>query len=182
MSNDRFNELAFRKYESALIAFAANYPSATEVDPAPFAVETFAARIRDAVRGYRDNRWQSALDYDSFLQKWAVTQVIRKGQTVLLQPKTVAGASAVSVVNPPAQFGSDITSAFAPPPSRQGLVVTQPNLNIVRALMLLHSEHVLVQPTKVDNISPELMKYLQDQNEFDTIGIAFPTPTSCIFV
>jgi hypothetical protein len=100
---------------------------------------------------------------------------------VLLQPKTVAGASAVSVVNPPAQFDSGLTSSLAQP-ARSGLVVTQPNLNIVRALMLLHSEHVLVQPTKVDNLSPELMEYLQTQDEFDTIGIAFPTPNSCVFV
>lgn len=171
----RFGEQAFRRYEPYLVALIAQWPTPLEVNPAPYSVETFAARIRDAARGFVSNGWYSEyVKLEDFKDKWSLTEVkISKAGTVILFPRIVqtGGILAKDPLTSQGQLGS-VTTA-------KGLVVSNPDLNIIRALLLLHEKAVLTTPTKVENLTPELVIYLTTQEEFLQVGISITSATTC---
>ena len=65
----RFRESSFRDYERPIFAAMNTAPVAYKINPALVnkAQVTFACRLRDAMKSYKDNNWSSILDREKFL-------------------------------------------------------------------------------------------------------------------
>ncbi len=57
----RLREPAFRRFENVIGAIVDSWPEPICFDAVPLSVETFSARLRDAMRSYHENNWESTL-------------------------------------------------------------------------------------------------------------------------
>lgn len=64
----RFRESSFRDFEPFINNIVEAYPNAVKADPSLFkkAQVTFACRLRDAIKSYKDNHWISYINRDKF--------------------------------------------------------------------------------------------------------------------
>lgn len=69
MIPSRLSEKAFRFYELPIRSIVCSWPGPIVFDPASYhrSPETFACRLRDAMRSLRDWRWPSSVALDRFL-------------------------------------------------------------------------------------------------------------------
>jgi hypothetical protein len=185
MSDHRFSEASFRRYEQTFITLSNCYPAPLECNPAPYSVETFAARIRDSARAFYTNRWHSDdLDPDEFWKKWSTVEVIRGKVSVLLRPRALAAAPTIlPLPSSPDTFKQGaLADSFTlnDRATLPGLVVTNTTMNIARALLFLHNELVIQVPTTLHNIPPDVALYIKTQEDFPDIGYKFHDEQTCV--
>lgn len=64
----RFKETTFREYEKVILVVLSSWPKASKFWPAHYekSMATFSCRLRDAMRSFVDNRWESTIPYEQF--------------------------------------------------------------------------------------------------------------------
>lgn len=86
----RFKEDQFKRYEVYINHAIEAYPHAIKCEPKLFNVSktTFIARLRDAMKSYNDNKWESAINRVKFLEAYPKIQVSeRTDGTILIGSK-----------------------------------------------------------------------------------------------
>lgn len=58
----QLTERSFRRYETAITHITTNYPLPTSFNPSPLSPNTYAARLRDAIRSLELYNWTSTVD------------------------------------------------------------------------------------------------------------------------
>ena len=83
----RFNERNFRRYEAVIASAVSSFPTPQRINPAPLAVETYAARFRDAMTSYERQNWSSiVIDRERFKAIRPELKVRITGSSVLIGP------------------------------------------------------------------------------------------------
>jgi len=166
-TNHRFTLDAFRRYEPFLVQYQGVFPKSLEIDPTPFAVETVACRIRDCVRAlYANPTWWTGLDRVKFQDIWNQTQTIRDfvANKVILRPKVLAfEGKEVDEITRGKLAKQELVEA-----QQRGLVIENPSMNVVRAVLVLHDEGHLIAGTTFSMLDEEAQEYLKLQNEAET--------------
>lgn len=82
----RFRESNFRRFEPTIIAILERWPQKSVFKPISLSVETFGARLRDAVTAYLrlDCLWESIIDRDKLREVWQKKHVKLVGPTVVV--------------------------------------------------------------------------------------------------
>jgi hypothetical protein len=93
----RFKESNFRRFEPIIISVLERWPQRSIFKPTTISIETFAARLRDAVTAFLqpDCLWDSPIDKEKLKEVWSKKHVKMVGSTVVVCPATGRGHSAV---------------------------------------------------------------------------------------
>lgn len=101
MGNKRLLEENFRRYEKAIAHVLANWPTKVTFNPAPFSVETFACRLRDAMKSMIDYEWKSTLvDLEKLKKLRPLLAVVSEELVVAVQQKKKDAPEPVSAGKP----------------------------------------------------------------------------------
>jgi len=137
----RLRESSFRVYEDVISAAVNAFPNTTTIDPSSLgkSSDTVACRLRDAIASYDHFRWSpSKINLIRFLDV--------RPKLVVSQDKTTG-----AVVIGPRQ-----RHHLQAPPTISALVGDKPLTHaILSALLLLHEEGVITEPTKVTGTPPD---------------------------
>ena len=145
----RFRESSFRDYERTIAVAMNSSPVAFKVDPklAGKAQVTFACRLRDAMKSYKDNNWHSILDRENFLLMYESKRLIVSERT---DGSILIGSTSAIEQFATSSNGAKV-SAVAEVKDAEILVLTstdQKNL-----LMLLSSRRLLAPRLRVFGIT-----------------------------
>lgn len=138
------------RFASVISTIVSSHPHTTKFNPAKcnLAPETFAGRLRDAMRGYLQFGWQSPFDLLKL-------ETIRPDLNISIT--TEPGFVVISSKKTP-------TAPLAHPPVQDGLIVVTPSREVAAALFTLHDKEVLKAPTTL-----RLLDY-----DLDLVAHAFP--------
>ncbi len=140
----RFTERAFRGYENVINEVVKNWPSATKFNTT-LSLETFSHRLRDAIRSYRDNNWDSYIDRLMFMNivDRISVRTTNQGDVIVCDRATKLALTAVKV---------DVVQ-FAP--GGQNTVVRNPNEELVNSYAVLLASRQVESVDFVD-VRPEI--------------------------
>lgn len=138
------------RFASVISTIVASHPHTTKFNPAKcnLAPETFAGRLRDAMRGYLQFGWQSPFD--------------------LLKLETIRPDLNISITTEPGfvviSSKKNPTAPLAHPAVQDGLIVLTPSREVAAALFTLHDREILKVPTTLRLLNFDL----------DLVSHAFP--------
>lgn len=117
------------RFASVIQTILTSYPHATKFNPAKcnLAPETFAGRLRDAMRGYLEFSWPAPFDINRL-------GAVRPDLNISIT--TEPGFVVISSKKTP-------TAPLAHPPVQDGLIVVTPSREVAAALFTLHDQEVL---------------------------------------
>lgn len=93
----QLTERSFRRYETAILAFVTNYPKPTQFNPHPLSPNTYAARLRDAIRSLELYKWTTVIDVEKLksIRDKVVVRIDSKSGNIVVCSKE-EGLEAVS--------------------------------------------------------------------------------------
>lgn len=84
----RFRQSAVDRYGPHILAMLRNLPEPIVIDPAPFSIETFTARFRDAIKAILHyGKSYPGIDPNSLLTAYSGVQVQQRGRFVRIGPR-----------------------------------------------------------------------------------------------
>lgn len=162
--NDRFDKKAWQRYYPAVRRWISTYPQKVVIDAQNFSVETIAARLRDAVRGYYTYRWEpNDIPMQELEQIWADTQIIKDANCVILASRSHAEKT-VEVVEPVSD-----TIRISNPTEKE----------VVAVLILTNNERLENRRVDLTECSPDLIPFLLNkeiETTFPNVIIERPNP------
>lgn len=81
----QLTERSFRRYETAIKTFVSSYPLPTSFNPVPLSPNTYAARLRDALRSLELYKWKTSIDEQKLatIRKEVVIRISKAGNVVV---------------------------------------------------------------------------------------------------
>lgn len=144
------SERNFRRYEHVIQTVVSRFPKKCSFDPAPFSIETYKCRLRDAMKSVLTYSWTTAIDL-------TILATIRP----LLVVNEEDGMVVVVEKNRPDQITldhepKDITH------QADSIVVVEPTIQDLFALAYLMGRKLIHGPILLKNPNHELMQKTQD--------------------
>lgn len=135
---------AFLRYEQLLAKAVAAYPATIYCTPKGLALETVVARFRDATNAFlRNPHWESeAVDRAKLAANWENMEVAIDGKRVRIGQRRKREKG---VPNP---LQADVETI-----KTKELVVHSPTEEVLTAILLLHSQGILLDPTRVQALT-----------------------------
>jgi hypothetical protein len=126
----------FLRYQPAIATILSNWPAMTILDPAPYAVETVACRLRDAITSVLKNNWPSS----------TLPAAIKTiGPLVVVSSTLIEGRVCAGPANALKKDAAAITV-----PSKLGLQVKTELHDVIHALSYLHHQGILIDQTTIE--------------------------------
>jgi hypothetical protein len=138
----RFREASFRRYEHAIDTVVTLWPKVIVINPAPLALETYAARFRDSCRSLLDNQWETCIDMSRFfiIADDIVVSLTANPGSVTIGPEDRL-AKLVPAGTP---IEDDAAQQFIPK-----INLVDPPEDLIRAILVLHHHRILTEPSAI---------------------------------
>jgi hypothetical protein len=155
----RFRESSFRDYERTIAAAMSTSPIAFKVDPRLLgkAQVTFACRLRDAMKSYKDNNWPSILDHEKFL-------IMYESKRLMVSERT-DGSILIGSQSAIDQFATSSNGVKTPaiPEAKNSEILIVQTIDEKKLLMILSSRRLLAPRLRVFGLNdPEVEQFQLD--------------------
>lgn len=167
----RFRESEFRRYEPFIAVIAEKFPDvvAQDVKQVGLSPVTYACRLRDALKSYRNNKWKSDSIPLSFFDVIDQVVVSDRGNGIIAagSKDSLKDPNILAVAQPPKHVAESTLSVDTL--SATPLLIVSTDLN---ALCFLAHSRALKRPLSITISSPELASSLEQQYDIslDNIG------------
>jgi len=153
----RFRESSFRDYERTIAAAMNVSPVAFKVDPRLLgkAQVTFACRLRDAMKSYKDNNWPSILDHEKFL-------IMYESKKLIVSERT-DGSILIGSLSAIDQFATSSNGVKNPPIAevKDAPILVLTSTDQKNLLMLLSSRRLLAPRMRIFGLSDAEVEQFQ---------------------
>ena len=153
----RFRESSFRDYERTIAAAMNVSPVAFKVDPRLLgkAQVTFACRLRDAMKSYKDNNWSSILDHEKFL-------IMYESKKLIVSERT-DGSILIGSLSAIDQFTTSSNGVKNPPIAevKDAPILVLTSTDQKNLLMLLSSRRLLAPRMRIFGLSDAEVEQFQ---------------------
>lgn len=153
----RFTESSFRNYEDSIKTIVDSWPEPVKFTPKN-SLETFANRLRDAMRSFRTYHWKSNINWAKFEQVHDQIKVSIQGDgTVLAVDKKLN-----------LQATSQVVKAIAERPHQTATLLFNPTEKAIEASMTLLMQNAIEAPIEIKNLDKSLHDLVMGlQDRFD---------------
>lgn len=133
----QLTEKSFRRYENAIKSFVANHPNPTKFAPHPLSPNTYAARLRDAIRSLELYNWTTTIDTTKLraIRDEVVVRIDAKSGEIIVCDKKL---QAISTTPVPFESGK---------PKAQKTLLGVNDSELMALVLLLHNRRI--DPVKI---------------------------------